>query len=216
MGNIFSARINSNQEIAAGTYVLRFDRQFDFIAGQVIGLSLKADQEPRLYSIASGMDDPEINILYSIQPHGKLTPDLSKLTPGEKIWHSMPFGKFTGNEKPAVWIATGTGIAPFASMAFSGLGFNKTLIYGNRYSNKLYFHEQLRHIIQGRYFPCSSREQQPGMFFGRVTDFVERLQNLDTSVPYYLCGSAEMVVDMRDLLIKKGVPFSNIISEIFF
>ena len=33
---------------------------------------------------------------------------------------------------------------------------------------------------------------------------------------YYLCGSAEMVVEIRDILIEKGIPFDRIISEIYF
>ncbi len=38
----------------------------------------------------------------------------------------------------------------------------------------------------------------------------------DPGLKYYLCGSAEMVVDTRDILIRKGVPFDQIISEIYF
>ena len=33
---------------------------------------------------------------------------------------------------------------------------------------------------------------------------------------YYLCGSADMVVEVRDILIGKGIPFGHIISEIYF
>ena len=40
--------------------------------------------------------------------------------------------------------------------------------------------------------------------------------SLDPVLKYYLCGSAEMVVDTRDILIEKGIPFENIVSEIYF
>jgi ferredoxin--NADP+ reductase len=33
---------------------------------------------------------------------------------------------------------------------------------------------------------------------------------------YYLCGSAEMVVESREILISKGIPFNNIVAEIYF
>ena len=33
---------------------------------------------------------------------------------------------------------------------------------------------------------------------------------------YYLCGSAEMVVGTRDILISKNVPYDAIIAEIYF
>jgi ferredoxin--NADP+ reductase len=35
-------------------------------------------------------------------------------------------------------------------------------------------------------------------------------------VNYYLCGKALMVVEVRDLLISRGIPFENILSEIYF
>jgi ferredoxin--NADP+ reductase len=40
--------------------------------------------------------------------------------------------------------------------------------------------------------------------------------NLPTDENYYLCGSSEMVVETRDILVDKGVPFGNIIAEIYF
>ena len=33
---------------------------------------------------------------------------------------------------------------------------------------------------------------------------------------YYLCGSAEMVVECREILLGKGIAFSNIVAEIYF
>jgi len=38
-------------------------------------------------------------------------------------------------------------------------------------------------------------------------------QKLTLNYMYYLC---EMVVQVRDLLIAKNIPFENIISEIYF
>ncbi|GAH54743.1 unnamed protein product, partial [marine sediment metagenome] len=32
----------------------------------------------------------------------------------------------------------------------------------------------------------------------------------------YICGQASMCVDLRDLLIARGVPFANIMVEIYF
>jgi ferredoxin/flavodoxin---NADP+ reductase len=216
MQHTHTAVIRSNREIAPGAFILTFGRSFDFTPGQVIGLGQSEEAEPRLYSIASGNQDPLVKILYTVKPDGLLTPGLSQMKPGDTVWHTEPFGKFIGNEGPAVWIATGTGIAPFASMLFSGLGNNKKLIYGNRFPERLFFHKELQEQMPGNYHPCTTRVSADGMFHGRVTRFVEQTKNLDLSIPYYLCGNAEMVVDMRDLLIEKGVPFDKIIAEIFF
>jgi ferredoxin--NADP+ reductase len=40
--------------------------------------------------------------------------------------------------------------------------------------------------------------------------------NLPLNYKYYLCGSAEMVVDVRDILIAKGIPYEQIFAEIYF
>ncbi|MFO7977792.1 MAG: hypothetical protein R6U64_03965 [Bacteroidales bacterium] len=216
MTKLSPAIIRSNEQIAPGAYILAFEREFEFIPGQVIGLTHDVDVEPRLYSIASGNEHPQVHILYTVKPDGFLTPGLAAMKPGKKVFYTLPFGKFTGNEKPAVWIATGTGIAPFASMMFSGLAVNKTLIYGHRYPERLFFHRQIRDIIGDRYVPCCTRKKVEGIFYGRVTDYIRSQDTLDPTIPYYLCGNSEMVVDMRDLLIEKGIPYEKIIAEIFF
>jgi len=216
MKELIPAKVISNKQITTYAWLLIFPRNFDFIAGQVIGITLNKKDEPRLYSIASGVNQDEVWILYTVKSDGLLTPQLAKVKPGDEIYATKPFGNFICKEEKAVWIATGTGIAPFASMFFSGQFHNKILIQGNRSKEGLYFYEDFKKQMSGNYIPCCSREPADGCFTGRVTQYLETLENPDTNIPYYLCGSAEMVVDVRDLLIKKRVPFQNIQAEIFF
>ena len=49
-----------------------------------------------------------------------------------------------------------------------------------------------------------------------VSSYLVEQTDLDPDLKYYLCGSAEMVVETRDILIGKGIPFGQIISEIYF
>jgi len=49
-----------------------------------------------------------------------------------------------------------------------------------------------------------------------VTDYLKSVAALPGDYKYYLCGRAEMVVEARDILIAKGIPFNKIISEIYF
>jgi ferredoxin--NADP+ reductase len=51
-------------------------------------------------------------------------------------------------------------------------------------------------------------------YFVRVTNYLETLDSLPKHNKYYLCERALMVVEVRDLLISKGVPYENIISGI--
>ena len=66
------------------------------------------------------------------------------------------------------------------------------------------------------YIRCCSGENNESVYAGRVSSYLEEQTDLDPELKYYLCGSAEMVVETRDILIGKGVPFGQIISEIYF
>jgi len=204
------------EQIASGIFLFGFKRTFDFKAGQVIGIATHEDGPRRLYSICSGEEDKEVWILYNVIEDGYLTPRLADLERGDSIWITEPRGEFTCNEDRAVWIATGTGIAPYYAMLRSGLAVNKTLIYGNRYLEQFHFYDEFEAILGSNYIRCCTAEADNNVFHGRVTDFLDQMSPPDPTIMYYLCGSAEMVVDTRDILIEKGIPFDHIISEIYF
>lgn len=203
-------------EISPSVFVLSFQRPWDFTAGQVVGLGGHETDEARLYSIASGELDNEVDILYNINPEGKLTPWMAQLNTADTIWVSEPFGSFATSGDPGWWIASGTGIAPFISMFKTGLYKGKKLIHGGRTLKSFYFNEIFEPVFQKDYIRCSSKEYSPDVYNGRITQYLKEHPSLPSNEKYYLCGSAEMVVDVRDILIDKGVPFDNIISEIYF
>ena len=209
-------RVNSIDEIATSVYVLRFDRNHDFIAGQVLAISTNIDIPPRLYSICSGQDEAETAILFSEKPEGLLTPRLADLRKGDDLLVSAPFGAFLGDDKPAWWIASGTGIAPFRSMIRSSLGSKNMLIHGGRTSDSFYFSEELLPILGNRYVRCCSQENAKGLYNGRLTQWLKDQQNISSDLMFYLCGSAEMVVEVRDILVNKGFSIDQIMSEIYF
>ena len=209
-------KVLRQREIAPGVFVLSFARPWDFSAGQVVGISARETDDARLYSIVSGELDDEVDILYNIYPEGKLTPWMSRLNTADNIWVSEPFGAFTGSEEAAWWIASGTGIAPFSAMFRTGLTNGKKLLHGGRDLNSFYFSESFQPVLGENYIRCCSREEGPGIYSGRLTKYLSECEHLPASEKYYLCGSAEMVVEVRDILIGRGVPFDNIISEIYF
>jgi len=122
----------------------------------------------------------------------------------------------SGEDDGAVWIATGTGITPFYSMLRSGKADGKVLIHGNRYLEQFHFYDDFHSAMGEDYIRCCSGETSDGVFHGRVTRYLTGHPGLDPDIKYYLCGSAEMVVDTRDILIDQGIPFDQIISEIYF
>jgi ferredoxin/flavodoxin---NADP+ reductase len=208
--------IDFSEQLSSGIFLFGFPREFEFRAGQVIGISLEENGPRRLYSISSGERDDRVLILYNVVEEGYLTPRLAALETGDPIWITEPRGEFTSNTGPAVWIATGTGIAPFYSMLRSGLAADKVLIHGNRFLEQFHFYDEFLEVMGDRYIRCCTLEHSEDVYPGRVTEFLLESGRLDKHVNYYLCGSAEMVVDTRDVLISKGIPFDRIISEIYF
>jgi len=135
--------ITGNDEISPGVHLISWDRTYDFYPGQVVKIAADLAMAPRIYSICSGNDEPEIRVLFNVKEGGLLTPWLAGVIPGMKIWTTKPYGSFKDNKKQAYWISTGTGIAPFYSMFRSGIAENKTLIHGVRYLNQFYFEDEL-------------------------------------------------------------------------
>ena len=208
--------LSFSEQISSGIYLFGFSRNFDFVAGQVIGIALKEDGPRRLYSICSGEKEDEIRILFNVIEEGYLSPRLSDLEAGDRIWITEPRGEFISKQEPAVWIATGTGIAPFYAMIKSGISNHKTLIHGNRYLEQFHFYNEFETALGENYIRCCTAEHDETVYPGRVTSYLEEQDNLNPGLKYYLCGKAEMVVETRDILISKGIPFEHIISEIYF
>lgn len=214
--NLIKVKVISLEKVSKNLFILTLDYKPVFTAGQVIRLSVSHNIPPRLYSIASGINDDNIKILFDVKESGVLTPKLAELSKSNSVYVSKPFGEFTSVDNSAIWIATGTGIAPFLSMMLSGNYKNKTLIHGARLKSSFYFQDKFMNLLGDNYIRCCSGEKGDGLIEGRVTEFIEKNNSLPIDSLYYLCGQAEMIVETRDILIQKGVPFSNIIAEIYF
>lgn len=207
--------------------LLRLACEWDFIPGQMISLQRDRDMPPRLYSIASPPGRGTIDILYNPVPGGELTSYMQGLVAGESILAGPPRGEFCDEpDSASVWIANGTGVAPFLSLYLSGMGAAKTLIQGARWPEDLYGQE---HWLAGRegfrYIPCCSDRDaadscepplKQRIYGGRLTHWLQGEASLDRDAQYYLCGSEQMVIQVRQILMSRGIPFSRIISEIYF
>jgi len=209
-------KVLSQKEITTGVFLLKLRKLENFLAGQFVALGLEKDGMSRLYSIASGIQEDYIDLLYDVKPRGYLTPVLPELKQGDRVYISRPFGSFLGDEKPAWWIAAGTGIAPFVSMFISGFLNEKVLIHGGKTRNSFYFQDTFLSALGKNYVRCCSQETGEGLYEGRLTKYLTELNDIPADRKFYLCGSVEMVVEVRDILISRGIPYSNILAEIFF
>lgn len=213
---LFSVKVTDNIELSPGVFLISWRQKVPFIPGQVVKLALDRLQPPRIYSVCSGTSEDKFSVLFNIKEEGYLTPRLAAAIPGDELLVSKPYGRFHGDHTPAYWIATGTGIAPFYSMFRSGLSDQKILIHGARNLSQFYFEEELEWALGDRYIRCCSGEQSCNVFPGRVTSYLNERNHFPKDYKYYLCGKSLMVVDVRDLLISKGIPYEHIFAEIYF
>lgn len=212
---LFKVEISRIDILGEDAFVYYFKRFFDFKPGQVVAISLNHNEPPRLYSIASTTNSEEVAILFKVKPNGFLTPRLAEVKIGGEILVSQPFGAFYGTKNSDYWIAAGTGIAPFVSMLKSGLAFQKTLIHGGRAENSFYYSSLFIGNNELKYIPCSSTMEKEGFYGGRLTEYL-KTEELDMEKTFFVCGSSEMVVQVRDILIDRGVDYDKIIAEIYF
>jgi ferredoxin--NADP+ reductase/benzoate/toluate 1,2-dioxygenase reductase subunit len=186
----------------------------EFEAGQYISLGLPGDAEKREYSIYSGTGDDYIEVLVKEISEGIVSKQLKLLQPGSHAEMDGPFGFFTLDEvsmKPLVFIASGTGIAPFHSFIRSYPGLDYALIHGVRYGDEAYEHESYE---PARYILCTSRDNR-GHYQGRVTDYL-RSHPPASGTDYYLCGNSQMIHEVYDILKDTEVEADRIHAEVYF
>jgi ferredoxin-NADP reductase len=74
--------------------------------------------ESRIFSIASSPDDRE-TLRVTLSAVGKLTRRMMQLRAGDEVWLKLPYGDFfveARSDAPAVLVAGGTGVTPFAAL----------------------------------------------------------------------------------------------------
>lgn len=213
---LYSTELLERRSLSADTFEADFSRPsgFDFTAGQRIRLVHGALE--RDYSLANAPDDEALTLCIRRVAAGRLSPLLSSVPVGTAFAFSGPHGYFVyrPSVRPAVFVATGTGIAPFAAMARSGVeGF--TVLHGVRQAGECYYAALLRSRAR-RYVACLSQKGPPGTgtFHGRVTDYLAT--HLEPGpCDFYLCGRGDMIRDAT-WIVDERFAGSMVYSEIYY
>ena len=206
------------EPIDDGLFVLALERSgLEFTPGDCVALHTP-DGVSRPYSIASGNKEDELRFLIRTMPGGEVSPWLAARKPGDRVGVSPPFGWFRPGQHsdgaPSVFIATGTGIAPFLSYRESFPDAPpQALLYGVRTLSAAAGIDRLTGWCDVSL--AVSREPHPEHHFGRVTDQIDSL-NIPNETRYYLCGLESMVNEVSALLRQKGVDLFHIHREVFF
>ena len=210
-------KVISIRNLTGSTFVIRLERNgFRFQTGQFVILRIPGTVQNREYSVYSSENDNYIEVLVREVEGGKVSGKLKKLKPGVALEVEGPFGFFKFNpekfsSQKFLFVATGTGISPFHSFVKTYPGLDYRLVHGVRLKEEAYEHADFE---RERITLCVSGGE-PGDFEGRVTDFLYT-QKIDAGTNCFLCGNNNMIEEVFDILTGKGVPVSNIYSEVYF
>jgi ferredoxin-NADP reductase len=211
-----------------------------FEPGQYLALGLPVDGRllQRPYSTASPKGaSEEVEFLIRRVPTGAFTPLLWELPVGARLHIGRPKGLFTmkpGDPRDHLFIATGTGLAPFVAMLetlLAGGGSTErspraVVVHGVSRVGELAYQERLqRWASEGRhvtYAPAISRPDHPENSgwhgaVGRVDAILDALCEEHALEPLrtvaYLCGNPEMIAAGERILAARGFPPDGIVSE---
>lgn len=216
MNAIAHVKVLEIRHLTQSTYVLRTERKkFKFIPGQCVNIGLVGSAVNREYSTYSGMDEDFLEFLIKKVDGGRVSTGISTLHYDDEVTLDGAYGKFTlqGPKKKQryMFIASGTGIAPYHSFIKSYPYLDYTILHGVRNESERY---DSKDYGKNRYISCVSRGKT-GDFLGRVTDYLKE-KPISPDTVYYLCGNHDMINEVYDILRKGNVNGSNIFTEVFF
>jgi ferredoxin-NADP reductase len=213
--------------------------QFDFSPGQFVTLDLPIHEKPnkrwRSYSIASWPNGSnEFELLIVLLDGGLGTQYLfNEVSVGSELVLRGPQGVFTlpePVERDLYFVCTGTGIAPFRSMAHHLRRHNLPhqsvyLIFGTRAQADLLYTDELRQLEQElpgfKFIPTLSREQWDGCcgyVHAVYEDLVMTRKTESGSLPpaqFYLCGWKAMVDEAKKRILELGYDKKDVHLELY-
>lgn len=210
-------KVLANRPWGPDAFVLRLERRHELPrAGRHISVGLPGS-ETRPYSLYSGEADPFLEVLIRRVEGGRVSLQLAVLQAGDLVRVEPPKGRFTleptqPGEK-LLFLATGTGIAPFRSFVRSRPDLDYTVVHGVRdplddFSGEFAPPERRVLCVSGPTVP-------PGAFRGRVTDWLDTVE-LGVYHRVYLCGNARMILEAFPQLVDRGIDEDRIHAETYF
>jgi len=214
----FRSRLLNRTWLSRDTFQAELERPagFRFQPGQ--GIRFRYEELEREYSLTSSPEDDVLSLCVRMIDGGRFSPRLAEAEIGSTLAFSGPHGFFVyrPSGRPTVFVATGTGIAPFVSMARAG-ATDFLLVHGAPTGADLHFRFVMQPAARS-YVGCASRELpagagSPACRAGRVTDYM-RSELPEGLYDFYLCGRRDMVRDVVGL-VDERFSGSVVYSEIF-
>jgi benzoate/toluate 1,2-dioxygenase reductase subunit len=197
-----------------------------FLPGQYVNVEIPGSGLTRAYSFSSAPGAGQAAFVVRNVPQGKMSGYLSaQAQTGQRMAFSGPYGSFylRPATRPVMFLAGGTGIAPFLSMldvlAASGAPHPVRMVYGVTNDIDLVATDKLdvaaQRIAGFDFRTCVADGGSTHDRKGYVTAHVEPEWLNGGDVDIYLCGPVAMVEAVRDWLQASGIAPANFYYEKF-
>ena len=238
----YNGRLSRWDEIAPGLAIVAvetLEAPFSFEPGQYATLGLMGSEGKlvqRPMSISSSADDlSEYEFFIRLVDAGGFTPLLwDRRTVGEPINIKGAKGKFLLQDdgRRCLFVASGTGLAPFISMIETLRGRGQTreifLLHGVSYEYDLAWRQQLTALARDEDFPLeyvatlSRPGDSPGWSgpTGRVETITAAQMDAyglnPDNTTLYLCGNPDMVSAIEEIATERGFPPEQVRKELYW
>lgn len=233
----FSATLISKENLSGNVWGFTFEMNegetLECAPGQYV--LLKIEDKYRQYSIASQAGViSRFDLIVEFFPGGLASTYLDGLAVGQAAGFKGPAGIFTlkQSDRPKVFLATGTGIAPVKAMIDTYLAAggheHMYLLFGLKTRADMYLFDHFAQLAQDHanfdFDVCLSREEgldgldAQHVATGRVNQVYDVAveEGADPfAADYYLCGSKEIVESLKEYVTGLGVAKEQIHFENF-
>lgn len=205
---------------------IKLAKPIQFLPGQYVNLTVPGAGKHRSYSFSSAPGAEEASFLMRNLPGGVMSTYLAeRAQPGDQLTATGPMGAFYLRpiKRPQLWLAGGTGLAPFLSMleqvAEQGSDHSIVLYYAVTRAADLVELERVRHLakkignvsVVTILAAAEDNHERKGFVTDHLT--VKDLNEGDCDV--YLCGPPPMVDAVRVHFEKLGVEPAKFYFEKF-
>lgn len=234
-------RVDQTANLA--TFWVKLDGEpVHFEPGQYLTIGVVADEKlwQRPYSVASapsaaGTEGYEFYV--RLVPIQRFTELLWRLETGQKMRMTGPKGRFIlepDDDRTHLYVATGTGIAPFVSMIRETMAQGKprktVVLHGASFADELGYREELERLERDgsypvRYVPTISRPDDPrnagwtgrvGRAEGVIEAVCKDLGLRPDKTVVYICGNPDMILNVEGVLMRHGFPEFHVKKELYW
>jgi len=241
MNRFYELTISKITQLTTSSVMITFEvpellkKVFHFEAGEYLTLqqTIRGEKVRRAYSICSGVNESELSVAVKRVPNGVFsTYATTQLKAGDVLEVMPPMGSFVffydifGN-RDIMLFSAGSGVTPMMSIAKTALSktnIKVVFVYGNKSKEEALFFDEieaLRIQYPERFFVHYAFSQEPwgDHYTGRINDRIvneifAKYKDFNWG-RYYACGPTELVKNLREILLLRGIDKDRIFTELF-